>query len=469
MSRFSNLSTENDNKVSKNEADSVWNAHEKNISLITELREQHKAADRLIRDLYEGKAAWGARAAAQQQKMKCAYAAAKSQSKTEFWQRLLNHLGHRSPLLTIEPIAAELGPQPGNNGIDALLHLAMLHEQWRRHPEDWLPETDDPRQQIHSLARHLLAIYPVPAFLDSAWFEGFTPDGAEHREWFVHIAIGQNIRRFPALPLNLTEKAAHHFIQSPNEYSVVGALRRGQTLALGGDEFLAKAISESKLARILPDEPFWESVIHFFVNNPTMNTTQASPIIDFIWAHKFGEDCVLNTDGNWSIQDAPEPDFSMKGRKLPALQKRVEEWHEFLSKHSKRPKTTWQPTGIEEFHTQECDSNGVETIWAIVELCSSTALQEDGREMRHCVFTYAANCVTGKISIWSMRFQSFGEKRKHRLLTIEVNMTKRAIVQVRGKANQTLGQMKRKARGRTASELLRRWAKEQRLSIQCGV
>lgn len=105
----------------------------------------------------------------------------------------------------------------------------------------------------------------------------------------------------------------------------------------------------------------------------------------------------------------------------------------------------------------------------MTELCSTDVLRIEGREMRHCVFTYASGCLNGTTSIWSLRVRPENDSKTRRLLTVEVNNSRRAIVQVRGKANQTLGAWRGKPRMQMAGEILRRWAREQRLTIACSL
>jgi hypothetical protein len=165
---------------------------------------------------------------------------------------------------------------------------------------------------------------------------------------------------------------------------------------LGGGETLARAVGETRLEKVLPDEPFWASVIHFLVNNEArMPASAVGPIVDFIHAQKVGDEP--------DASDASDPTFSMKGRTLDALQKRVSEWHEQLAKDNRRPRKSWAPTGIVGFHACERDAYGTANEWTVRELLDSKALQDEGREMRHCVFTYASGCSQGTTSIWSLR------------------------------------------------------------------
>ena len=439
------------------------------IAVFERARELHKPVDERLRGIYAKKVAWAARQATHQEKLRSAYALLRENSgANDAWFRLMNHLGYGTPLLGVEPVLTSLGPQPGNTSLDALLMLALRHDQWTRPVEEWLPEHDDAAAQFASLTRHLLTRYYVPAFMDAAWFEGFTRHGCLHQDWFLHIGGGQNIRR-AEIPVRLTERAAHHFLQAPPDFTIVGALRYGQVLGLGGDIYLARAVTESRLGRILPDEEFWTSVLHFFINNPCMRLSDIGPIVDYLYCQKFGEGEPPAERSPLPYEDAPDPGLSMKGRTLAALLRRVEEWHEKLARESKRPRTSWQPSGIAPLHVDQPDRYKVPHSWVVRELLNSRELMEEGREQKHCVFGYGANCLNGSCSIWSLRVRAGNDLRYRRLFTIEVNNARRAIVQVRGRCNKTLGSFRRSERMRTAGEMLRRWAREARLSVACGL
>ena len=46
-------------------------------------------------------------------------------------------------------------------------------------------------RQFHSLVRHLIARYDVPAFMNTAWLEGLAEAGVVHQRWFIHVAQGE--------------------------------------------------------------------------------------------------------------------------------------------------------------------------------------------------------------------------------------------------------------------------------------
>ena len=427
----------------------------------------HKDADALIRSLYTGKTGWSAAGNALQLKLRSAYATlAESEEATFAFEMLLGQVRSQTELLTIEPVVSAFGPVAGNTTLDALLHLSLLHEKWLCPVEEWIaPQDASARSQFASLFRHLFARYEVPLCFDTAFFEGFTERGERHRSLFLHLGEGQNLRRAPQLPLRLTEKMAHHALFAPANATVVTALRYGQTLGLGGTPELALSLSESRLNDFLPDEPFWESVIHFFVNYTEGRFAQVAPMIDFISQQRYGETLRYRSDKMPDLTDAPEPDFSMKGRKWQSLQTRVDDWHYALSRDAKRPKATWEPTGIKELSVVEPDFNGFPCEWTIVELLTTNALLMEGGEQRHCVFSYASGCKNGGTSIWSLRVRGINEKSAKRVLTIEVNNHKRALVQVRGRCNLAPSQFRSTSRMGVGRKMLRLWAQREKLSI----
>jgi hypothetical protein len=433
-------------------------------------RSLHREADDLIRAIYEKQVSWSALRRAYELKLRAAYACVAEDPEAQgVWVRILARLGTVARELGVEPVVAHLGPCPGNTYLDALLHLTLRAGEWLRPLDEWVPVPDTaPRALVGDLARHLLACYDVPEFMDAAWFEGFCPEGCRHRDWFVHIGTGGNVRT-ACEPVHLTKRAAHHFLQAPASSSIVGAVRYGQTLGFGGDARLASALTDTKLGAILPDEPFWEGVIHFFVNNAGENNSRIGSIVDYIWQERFGGGPVPQPGQRFSPDDAPAPDFSMKGRTHAALWRRVEEWHGQLARDAHRPRHTWEPMGIEPLRLEERDQFGSLNLWTINELLSSQALMDEGREQHHCVFSYAPACVRGTTAIFSMRVRSHGEGRLRRVVTIEVDRERRAIVQVRGKCNKTVGSFGGKGRMLVAGEVLRRWAHQSHLTVRCAL
>ena len=423
---------------------------------LEESRRLHAEADQLIRGMYLGQVGWAARERARELKLHAVFATVRGDpGASAALHRLVHGLQGRSRLVAIQPVLESLGPQPGNTGLDALLHFARFHAAWLQQPEAWIPERDDARGQCGGLARHLFARYPLPGFLDAAWLSGFAEPAAAEREWFVHLGQGGKLEaiRFPA---PMTHRAAHYFLLAPEEFSVAAAMRYGQIGALGGSEALARALAETFLSELQSDEPFWLSVIHFFVNHPELPLSQVGPIADYVRSRRFGA--------------GGEPNFTMKGRTVEALLKRMEEWHETLARLGKKAGQAWSPSGIDPLEKIERDPFSPATChWRIVEITDSLALAEEGRVMRHCVRSYQDACVKGETSIWSLRVALSDNPTLRRLLTIEVNNRRRSIVQVRGKCNQSVSGLRGHQRVRLARTVLRDWARQQHLGIACSL
>lgn len=367
---------------------------------------------------------------------------------------LLLHVGKCSELLAVHPVIPQFGHMPGNTFIGGLLALARFSQNWIRPLADWKPTTHNSRRQFSSLARHLLAEWPVPAFMDSVWFKDKSGHAAQQQGWFLHIGSGHNIRTAD-LPLNYTKRMAHHFMQAPADLTVEAALRWGQIHGLGGDARLTKAVIGSRLGESFSEDEFWTSVLNFFIANPMLDTAHVGPIIDYIHNQRFVSHEVFVAPGVLEERSPPEPNFTMKGRTAESLLKKVEAWHKTLAK-TQQPQAEWLPSGIERFEFVEgSEKSGNVKLWTITELLSTKALYAEGRAMKHCVGSYSQSCARGRSSIWSMEVETFEGRSK--IMTVEVNNSAKLICQARGKHNAPPGD---KHRG-----ILRRWAEKARLTL----
>lgn len=85
----------------------------------------------------------------------------------------------------------------------------------------------------------------------------------------------------------------------------------------------------------------------------------------------------------------------------------------------------WSPSGLKSTSFVEN-----ETTIQFIELLTPVDLYEEGEAMCHCVAGYYGRCQSGETAIFSARSGS-----GKRLMTIEVNLKRKAIVQARGKHN----------------------------------
>jgi PcfJ-like protein len=404
--------------------------------------------------------------------------------------RLLRHVRKHGNLLGTEPAVQYLGREPGNSLIEGLLALARRHRDWLRPVEAWRPESHNTRRQFGSLARHLLANYFVPAFLDAAWFEGDSEKARQHQAWFRHIGIGQNIRT-AGLPVTLTKRMAHCFLQAPDDYSIDAALRYGQILGLNGDEHLARAVISTRLSETDAHEAFWLTVLHFFVNNPMLDTACVGPIIDYVYHQKYvprerengrteltrrhedterEERSWEESEGGERLAPGPrsplQPEFSMKGRTAAALLRLVEEWHGQLARESRKRPAQWEASGIGGFRLLEASAEAGDGLcWIVEELLTDQAVREEGKAMNHCVASYARSCAKGHTSIWSLQVEDGRTGARRRAMTIAVQNARKLITQARGRCNRLPGAKHASLRLNRAPEILELWARQEGLIL----
>src|SRR5262249_3193894 len=171
--------------------------------------------------------------------------------------------------------------------------------------------------------------------------------------------------------------------------------------------------------------------------------------------------------------------FSLKGRTLASLGRQMHDWHRDLEAieriEAARRRVaeaqararglalapapagggrwpgaavadwSWNPAAKDRAKREE---------YLVIQLRTAADLVDETRAMHHCVSSYAARCIAGQASIWSLRRRAAGTTE--RLLTIELDRQYRAI-QVRGFANRTPRIEERK--------LLERWAKARGIDL----
>ena len=316
--------------------------------------------------------------------------------------------------------------------VSAMKPLAKLYARWVRPPEEWKPRTHNVGRQFSSLLRHLLAHYAVPRVFDVTVLEG----NPAQIEWFIHVGGGKNLRKAPALPYPLTKMMAHHALLAPDDVpgGAPGGLRWGQVRGLGGSTRLATAVCATAMARPMPDEPFWLTVVQFFVNNPMLDPAQVRPIVDFIFDQRFVAGAGRIVNGVHEGGGIPQPNLSMKGRTVESVLRQMEQWHRRLARLPKAGQAArrWLPSGIQPYNRVE-GVPGNQRMFVTVEMLDEAELRDEGRAMRHCVASYAASCATGRCAIFSLREDDGGGQVRR--LTVEVNVQNRRILQARGRYN----------------------------------
>ncbi len=321
--------------------------------------------------------------------------------------------------------------------IETYRHLAL------RAPETWRCglRVRSPERRFLELVRFTFADYLIPGHLENAWTSAAGDEwpavpGMERpdfRLWSIVVGRGGSLYREAACQF-MTKLETHHFAAAPAEISSTQrafwyAFARTQT----GDTDVALRVARTKLARFAVTSEFWKDAARFFAQNPAA-THEMNDLIDFLNAARFDD-----------------IEFTLKGRSLPALRRRMAQWHRL--QRAENSGIRWAGHARPNARYETC-VGGQRAIWRFKQIRAGGGLVQEGERMAHCVASYQDECVSGRSSIWSLSCE-FPSGKIEKRLTIELDRYG-AIVQCRGFAN--------RLPGADEIEVMRRWAADQRLS-----
>ncbi|MBX3575789.1 MAG: PcfJ domain-containing protein [Rhizobiaceae bacterium] len=353
---------------------------------------------------------------------------------------------------TLRRVFAAARPAPDfetalNEARQGFGHLAV------RDVFDWRPKlkTRDAGKLRLAAARHLYARYPVSTTLEKIWLSADGLDRDEialRKRWYIAAARGDSLVKGEAGQM-LSRREAHQFLNPPGDLGFDEALWHAIARSYTTDAGNALRIARSKIARTPRRElGFWREVAQFFCANPT-TTEEIDDLCDYLAAARGGN-----------------RRFSLKGRTLGSLRRQTHEWHrdvmmvariELMRRRMQAraddqaaADARWAGSQLSDWSWQPSDKEAKarREDYVVTQLHGAADLVAESRAMHHCVSTYAAKCLAGSASIWSLRRRQPG--KVDRLLTIELDRQHRAV-QVRGFANRPAHPDERK--------VLERWAK----------
>jgi hypothetical protein len=368
---------------------------------------------------------------------------------TPTFHELLHCARNRARRLLDAPVVN--GHHPG---VEALVNLSRFRWAHIRAVGDWQETSASWRPSVCSLAQHLIGKYTVPAFLAASWYSTDDPYAERKREWFVAHARGASFRSLD-LPIDMTRTMEHIFLMSRGHLTIEHAMRRAELLALGAADELVRAVLAARSAADLGNGSFWRTVWMFLIANAqAIDLAQVGPMIDFVQAIRHERVAVETPDGI-VVRDPPQPSFSMKGRTAQSMLRLMQDWHRSLGLANGG--LTWAPSPLRPMMIEEPsqDATAPPSVWQMLELTNGAQLRTEGTALHHCVASYADRCWRGASRIWALRVHR-GEKVRH-VLTIEVDMKRRAVVQARGWGN-------RPASGKPL-RLLQDWAVRERMRL----
>ena len=368
---------------------------------------------------------------------------------TATFHELLHCARNRARRLLDAPVVN--GHHPG---VEALVNLSRFTWAHIRAVADCPGTSASWRPAVCSLAQHLIGKYTVPVFLAASWYATGDAYAAKKREWFVAHARGASFRSLD-LPIEMTRKMEHIFLTSRDHLPIEHAMRRAELLALGASDELVRAVLATRSATDLRNGAFWRTVWTFLIANASaMDLVQVGPMIDCVQAIRHGRVAVETPDGI-VLRDPPQPSFSMKGRTVQSMLRLMQDWHRSLGLANGG--LTWAPSLLQPMMIEEPSQDPLAppSVWQLMELTNGAQLRTEGTALHHCVASYADRCWRGASRIWSLRVRR-GEKVRH-VLTIEVDMKRRAVIQARGWGN----------RGPSGKplRLLQNWAVRERVRL----
>jgi len=365
------------------------------------------------------------------------------------FEALLARVRLRAPGLLRAQLVGSLHP-----GVEALVHLARFRHAHIRDIASWAGSDRSWRAAVSALAQHLLARYRVPVFLSASWY-ATDAYGDRKRQWFIAHALGTSVRSLD-LPIAMTSQMEHHLLRSRHHLPIELAMRRAELLGLGAPDDLLREVLATSAGPDLEHGAFWRTVWRFFIDHEReLDRSQIVPIVDYIYTIR-QERFAIETPEGVMFRDPPQPAFSMKGRTVRSVLRLMHEWHRSLG--LAHGGLRWAPSPLRPMAIEEPPHDPLDppTVWQFVELTNGDQLREEGVALKHCVGSYATACWRGRSRIWSLRSKRVGMPRS--VLTIEVDMKRRTVVQARGRLN-------RQASGKPL-RLLRDWADRERLRLK---
>ena len=311
--------------------------------------------------------------------------------------------------------------------VDALRARAL------RAPEDWrcrIKSRSEERRFL-DLVRFCFARYRVAPHLENVWLTAvaddfvdgvaavvarrpYRSDRPDLRAWYIIAAQGGSLYR-EATRAYLTRLETHHFLNAPPEVETAGrAFWYAFARAEVDDRAVAIRIARSKLADFSAASSFWKEAARVFARH-ALAVNEIDDLVDFLRAAKTEDD-----------------GFSLKGRSLGSLRRRMEEWHRALQKERAICGGAWpgRPIPDAEYRT---GGEQKQAVWRFRQIKTGNDLFREGQRMHHCVASYKHACVAGTSSIWSLTCEfPLGVLNKGVTLEVRADGT---IVQCRGFAN----------------------------------
>lgn len=312
--------------------------------------------------------------------------------------------------------------------------LLKVYEIYKVNPhifeEEWIALK---KFSTHSIFKMIFSRFK----LSNLFIQNYFNLTLKEKSWLVHILKRNSLKSANHLPLPLTKKATHVFlnIEEDLDLSVKEGLVYSSLLSLDVNKGFAMGVLRN--IRNFAQSGFWVKTMSQFYHKG-LTSDNIGDTMDYINQCHYLD----NRKINW------------KQKSCKNVLKETENWHvEITKQHEIRRQkyNQFKNSTISDFF-----EIGIDNGFIIKQLKNLRDLYLEGGNLNHCVYSYARNCKSGYCEIFSLR-QVDLENNETPLLTIEVRG--RRILQVKGNFNRKPFNLE--------WDIIRRWASEEDIRIAC--
>jgi len=311
---------------------------------------------------------------------------------------------------------------------------------WVRDPHAWVCDlkSKDPQKRLLTLLNYTFKKYSVPKFLEQQVINTYYPSKTRsdprliaarvqipslnpiNDKWYLAATSGKSLHKECASHWFSRAETGHLLTfpgNNPDEAVIYACAR------VFGDRAFALKMAKTNLAQ----SPEW--VNHFFQANWPKFCRE---IINFFWRYPIENSKINDLLDYFKHARNENKNFSLKGRSLHACKVKMEEWHRALTKAAQITGGSWKGFNLDD-QVWTAGEGTKRTKWYLTQITTGDALYKEGQKMRHCVASYKSQCMSGRVSIWSLTYE-FPIGNMHKGVTIELNSDGH-IRQVKGFAN----------------------------------
>jgi hypothetical protein len=297
------------------------------------------------------------------------------------------------------------------------LRTLISKESFVRTIDSWKCPTYNEDRQLRSFVKHLFFKYRVhDMFTEVLVRHSEDLDFLRLRKWAIMLGHGMSIKN--EVKGIFTAKELHFFLNGPHRTDISYNAWYAKCVACGFspslmNEFIKHMVSFS-FSSDSTNVEYWCKIIQFF-----------SRYLESLDAETLGE--LLDY-----LAFMQNERFKIEGRTLASLIRLSNEWHAGRRiDNDKYVNNRWEPMNIPNWKYYDKPQK---LHWTVQQLITGKELAYETKIQKHCVWSYASNCVSGRSRIFTLHsIDELGDERKH--LTIEVDPMSRLVRQVRGKLN----------------------------------